>query len=235
MSGGTSRGLRLDAVALELLSDRDAEVRRTALEAVLQSGGSLPLERLAQLVADPDERIRRLAVGSLRSSSEEEVELLRQALTDSDEGVRASAEQMLGVLDLEQKIARDALPLDVTNALLNAGMLALGAPAGEVTGGDPWDEALRGTESDLLHFTADATSAEDEEEERVYLPIFTRPDLMVTPLQNNPDWQELLVLGIRGADLLTNVDDDVTMVINPWSDLEYQLTPYDRRRFVRRS
>ena len=92
---------------------------------------------------------------------------------------------------------------------------ALGHPAGDTS------VAGHGTESDLLHFTIDDPEAEGKE--KVLLPVFTRPDIMREALIRNPDWQQLSVLQVNGKALLENVDDEVIIVINPWSRLEFQI------------
>ena len=92
---------------------------------------------------------------------------------------------------------------------------ALGQPAGDTS------IPGQGTESDLLHFTID----DETGLEKVLLPVFTRPDIMREALLRNPDWQTLSVLQINGQALLDNVDSDVTIVINPWSRLEFQIPP----------
>lgn len=91
----------------------------------------------------------------------------------------------------------------------------LGQPAGDLS------VPGQGSESDLLHFTVDDAKGV----ERVMLPVFTRPDIMKEALLRNPDWQTLSVLQVNGRALLDNVDDDVIIVINPWSRLEFQLPP----------
>jgi tetratricopeptide (TPR) repeat protein len=78
--------------------------------------------------------------------------------------------------------------------------------------------AVQGTESDLLHFTiGEGTN------EHTLLPVFTQPSIMRRALIRNPEWQTLSVLQLSGRALFDNVDDDVAIVINPWSRLEYQL------------
>lgn len=94
---------------------------------------------------------------------------------------------------------------------------ALGQPAGDTS------VPGQGTESDLLHFTID----DDKGGEKVMLPVFTRPDIMRTALLRNPEWQMLSVLQVNGKALLENVDNDVTVVINPWSQLEFQIPSKD--------
>jgi hypothetical protein len=103
----------------------------------------------------------------------------------------------------------------VREELGKAAVYCLGQPAGEVS------DAGLGSESDLLHFTVD----EAKGVERVMLPVFTRPDVMREALLRNPDWQSLAVLQVSGRALLDNVDVDVTIVINPWTRLEFRLAP----------
>lgn len=90
---------------------------------------------------------------------------------------------------------------------------ALGQPAGDTS------IPGTGTESDLLHFAIDDGAGG----EKIMLPVFTRPDIMREALLKNPEWQTLMVLQVNGGALLDNLDKDVTVVINPWSRLEYQL------------
>jgi hypothetical protein len=84
-------------------------------------------------------------------------------------------------------------------------ILVLGSPARGVAG-------QLGRESDILHFTVDAP----EGGEVVYLPVFTRFSAIAHARQRNPDWRNLSVLGPDGKQLLTNIDPEVTVVINPW-------------------
>lgn len=94
---------------------------------------------------------------------------------------------------------------------------ALGQPAGDTS------VPGHGTESDLLHFAIDDPNGV----ERVMLPVFTRPDIMREALMRNPEWQQLSVLQVNGQALLENVDDEVIVVINPWSRLEFQIPSRD--------
>jgi hypothetical protein len=105
--------------------------------------------------------------------------------------------------------------LGVVRELLGkVNILALGSPAGIVTGS-------HGTESDLLHFTIDAPDGS----EIVMLPIFTDDSVLREALIRNPEWQDMSVLEIAAASLLGVVDPDVTVVLNPWSPLEFQIPP----------
>jgi hypothetical protein len=108
----------------------------------------------------------------------------------------------------------DAIP-SVRDQFAKTEIYALGQPAGDTS------VPGQGTESDLLHFTID----DEDGTEKVLLPVFTRPDIMREALLRNPDWQTLSVLQINGQALLENVDADVTIVINPWSRLEFQIPP----------
>jgi hypothetical protein len=103
---------------------------------------------------------------------------------------------------------------EVRGVLAASDVYALGGPAGEIS------VPGQGTESDLLHFTIDANG-----EDRVMLPVFTQPDILRQTLLRNPDWQSLSVLQINGGDLLSARDPDVTLIINPWSQLEFQIPP----------
>jgi len=115
--------------------------------------------------------------------------------------------------ELDAAILADA---GVPAAFRRSTFLALGSPAGEVTDG-------HGSQSDLLHFTAGADGAE-------FLPVFTRMPALTTGLaKGGPMWWSLSVLSIEGGALLDNVDPDVTIVINPWTWLEYQIPPGEGR------
>ncbi len=94
-------------------------------------------------------------------------------------------------------------------------MFALGELAGEVTASPP-----SGTESDLLHFTID----DDRGRDRVMLPVFSSPDLILPALQRNPEWQSLSLLQAGGEKLLKNIGPDVNIVVNPWTRLEWEIT-----------
>lgn len=103
---------------------------------------------------------------------------------------------------------------DVPGEFRRSTVVTLGQSAGDVT-------AEGGSESDLLHFGADIDG-----QERVFLPVFTRmPALMAGLAKGGPMWWSLSVLAIEGGALLDNVDPDVTVVINPWTWLEYQIPP----------
>ena len=121
------------------------------------------------------------------------------------------APQLEAVVALSNEAA-DA-PADVLGALRQSTVLGLGQPAGDTS------NPGQGTEADLLHFSID----DSEGVEQVMLPVFTSPAILRPALLRNPEWQALSVLEIDGGDLWTNIDEDVILVINPWSRLEFQL------------
>jgi hypothetical protein len=100
----------------------------------------------------------------------------------------------------------------VVNEMAMAEVFGLGVPAGIVG-------PHTGTESELLHFTIDDANGN----ELMVLPVFISIDALQTAVQNNPQWQQLLALAIGGGALLDSVRDDVTIVIDPWFDDEYQI------------
>ncbi|HXZ99376.1 MAG TPA: SseB family protein [Candidatus Binatia bacterium] len=107
----------------------------------------------------------------------------------------------------------------IREALESSDVYCLGQPAGHLA------TSQQGSESDLLHFTVDDAAGV----ERVMLPVFTSTEIMREALARNPDWQSLSVLVVKGGALLDHVDEDVIIVINPWSRLEYQLPPATRQ------
>jgi hypothetical protein len=92
---------------------------------------------------------------------------------------------------------------------------AFGLPAGDTSVPD------RGTESDLVH-SADEHGREE-------LKVFTGFRFLRVALQHDVDLQQMLVLRVNGGELYENVADNVTIVINPWSDLEFRIPPRDMR------
>ena len=121
------------------------------------------------------------------------------------------------ISSLDAMLATQTRPAEaeVRRCLGNTSIYSLGEPAGDLS------VPGQGTESDLLHFTVDDSAGI----ERVLLPLFTRPEFLQTALVRNPDWQTFKILEIEGQPLLDNVDSDVTIVINPWTILEF-LFPY---------
>jgi SseB protein N-terminal domain len=102
----------------------------------------------------------------------------------------------------------------VVELLAKSNIYALGEPAGDTSASG------QGTESDLLHFTVEADG-----EDQTMLPVFTQSDFLKDALERNPDWGTLSVLELVGSDLLHARDPDVTLVVNPWSSLEFQIPP----------
>ena len=111
-------------------------------------------------------------------------------------------------VELEEAIRATSNDAAVRERLRNSDVLVLGTRAGAI-------------DSDLLHFTADDAG----DVEHVYMPIFTRIDVLQSALERNPEWKTLDVMETSGGALLDNRDDDVTLVIDPWSPLEFQIPP----------
>jgi tetratricopeptide (TPR) repeat protein len=112
----------------------------------------------------------------------------------------------------------------VLTRFLTSDIYALGSPGGDLS------VPGRGTESNLLHFTVD----DETGVEQVLLPVFTQPALMRHALLRNPDWQRLSVLQIGGRALYENAADDATIVVNPWSRLQFALPARPAKRIRRR-
>jgi hypothetical protein len=74
-------------------------------------------------------------------------------------------------------------------------------------------------ESDILHFRA----GDQHSGEHMVTPVFTRPEAMSVALRSNPAWNALTVIAVQGGSLLENLDLDVTVVINPWTPLEFHV------------
>jgi hypothetical protein len=150
------------------------------------------------------------------------VDVTAQQGLDSSFFVPAAEEpveqQALEAAIADESLSWRKLPI-VIGLVARTNVYALGEPAGDVS------VPGQGTESDLLHFTVDSDG-----QERVMLPVFTRSDLMSEALARNPNWGSLSVLELDGEDLLRAYDPDVTLVLNPWSSLEFQIPPEARRR-----
>lgn len=71
----------------------------------------------------------------------------------------------------------------------------------------------------ILTFMVD----DDKGNDRVMLPIFTSRDALRQGLLLNKEWTSLAVFGVDGHDLLPSVPTDVTVVIDPWTPLQYVL------------
>jgi|SRR5580704_5288873 hypothetical protein len=102
----------------------------------------------------------------------------------------------------------------VREMLAKYNIYVLGQPAGDTS------IPGQGTESDLLHFTIDDETTGGE---KVMLPCFTNEEAIAKSLVRNPEWQTLSVLMVHGGALLEHLEDDVTIVIDPWTEFEWQL------------
>jgi len=126
------------------------------------------------------------------------------------------ADDSLGLERVEAVLRQAAGNLDQAQAIRAAvsevEIYALGHMAGDTSVLD------RGTDSDLLHFAVDI-----EDREVILLPVFTNAGVMREALLRNPEWQQLSVLSVNGGALLANVDDEVAVVVDPWSELEFRI------------
>jgi hypothetical protein len=192
----------------------------------------LPDEENFGILRLPDEHGPRATVRSdpqdvLREDSrqhrEASLDPLRRwlVLSDADSEIDASAiEGALSRHALESAIAASGDSRAVRKLLAGTAIYALGEPAGDTS------VPGQGTESDLLHFTID-----EDEDELVMLPVFTNEEVLRDALIRNEDWLSLKVLEIDGGALLEARDDDVTLVVNPWSETtEFRVPPRSRAR-----
>jgi hypothetical protein len=129
---------------------------------------------------------------------------------DFGDGESAGLEELEAVL--RDAVGRTGQAAVVRAAIRTVELYALGHTAGDTS------VPGRGTEADLLHFGIDLAG-----EEVVMLPVFTNSAVMREALLRNADWQQMSVLSVNGGALLDNIDDEVVLVINPWSDLEFQI------------
>lgn len=128
------------------------------------------------------------------------------------------AEQMAKPLEAAIKGLRESPDPQaaVRQAMSASPVLTLGLPAGEVT-------PMGGSEADLLHFSAD----DDNGVEREFLPVFTSAEALKTALHRNLEWWPLNVLVNNGGELLRKIEGQVTVIVDPWTDLEFTLAPRD--------
>jgi antitoxin (DNA-binding transcriptional repressor) of toxin-antitoxin stability system len=110
----------------------------------------------------------------------------------------------------------------VRDALIRADVFAIGSPTG-----DP-PTAGRVTESAIVTLPAEIENRPGG----VLMPVFTSVDVLRSVLLRNPDWQSLDILQVNGRELAQNVDPDVTIIIDPWSDLEFRIPPTGRRTMI---
>lgn len=137
------------------------------------------------------------------------------------EALVATLAERLDTASLEEAIRSAESDPDpvaaVRNALTDAIVFAVGMPASDAAA-----SAAGGA-------SAVVTYPSEEDEKVVMLPVFTRVDVLQEALSREPEWQTLEVLQLSGRQLVQNVDPYVTIVIDPWSDLEFHLPPTGRR------
>lgn len=131
-----------------------------------------------------------------------------------DDTHQSSITSALSRLALEGAIKAAPDPQALARVLRETQIFAVGKPAGDTS------VPGYGTESEIVHFEAG-----EGRSKRTLMPLFTSTPILRDALIRNPAWQSQAVLEIDGGALLDNRDPDVTLVIDPWSPLEYQLPP----------
>src|SRR6266566_4135668 len=135
--------------------------------------------------------------------------------------LEALADQLASLEDTIRSVAgKPEAVSQVREALMHTPVFVLGRPAGDAS------VPRRGTESSIVTYSIGAG------ERGVLLPVFTNVEALRSALIGKPEWQSLAVLQISGSALVENVDPDVTLVINPWSDLEFHIPPIESRKLV---
>jgi len=71
--------------------------------------------------------------------------------------------------------------------------------------------------------------------QRITLPIWhiSRDDALQEAVEHRPDWRALTVTEVSGLSLITNIEDDVTLMIDPWTRTEFIIDPEDRQDYLR--
>jgi hypothetical protein len=129
-------------------------------------------------------------------------------MVNQDPVALAELETALGLPDVDPtKTSR------VVNALQRASLLTLGDKVGP-------------TQTKLLRYKVDDPAAWG----RFFVPAFTREEYLNNAVFHNREWGRLSRLAVRGKDLLDAVGD-ATLVLNPYTRLEYGLPPLGSRRF----
>jgi len=75
-----------------------------------------------------------------------------------------------------------------------------------------------GDETNVLHISVDRNG-----QDREALPVFTRPDFVILAQASNSAWDSLQVILVSGRDLIQLEDPSVTILINPSTELEFEL------------
>jgi hypothetical protein len=149
-----------------------------------------------------EERLRKEAAERLRRAEEERLRKLR----------------LLETVITNEGDKPDAMTL-VRQPFTEADVFALGQPVGDTS------IPGTGTENDLLHFTGDGRFGVKS----MMMPVFTQPNILREALLRNPNWPSQMVRQVNGKALLEKLSHDVTIVINPWSSLEFRLPVAQKR------
>jgi hypothetical protein len=144
------------------------------------------------------------------------IDLVRDELSSS--GTKGEDLQFLQRFALESAIEANAGEAAVEGLFRRSEVYGLGRASRDTS---VPGHVAEGAEGDILHFSLE----DDDGHEVVFMPIFTRTDVLSDSLERNPEWASLEVLLLNGGDLLDHRDADVTLVIDPWSPFEFQLAP----------
>jgi hypothetical protein len=98
-SVGAAGDPNVDEVLQNALTDKDSNVRSQAIQSIAQRGGDDADSTIAQALKDKDANVRVAAVTAVQS----DLNLLQQALGDSDQTVRETAQARLDDLANRQK------------------------------------------------------------------------------------------------------------------------------------
>ena len=177
------------------------------------------LEQRGELEAARSLLERARQSGDARQSAKAEADLqhLRDRLGHAEE----TAYGWLPPTPLERAISERDLPdraSAVSRQFAAAELVALGTPAGQSAAPG------RAARSDLLCLSGEEGGRPD-----VVIPVFTRTALLVPALLREPPWRDLPVLTLRGEDLLADLGEDETILIDPWTPLQFRITPAEAR------
>ncbi len=111
---------------------------------------------------------------------------------------------------LEHPTASDIDPQKVREAFKESNVWILG----------PKDDSKQ-SDVDILHYTIDDESGK----ESVMLPAFTSADALRQALIVNDEWRAQNVLHVQGGELLPLLQADVTVIVDPWTHLEFRFKP----------
>jgi tetratricopeptide (TPR) repeat protein len=202
------------------LAEGDTAGAEQAWELALRSSNPQHVEKARDYLASLDEaKVEKHPSTATEATSTSEAEPRPATAQTEAAGLVAPRQRPTFLTALDEAIVLSEDDTDGIAVILQQfrmeDVFGLGYPAGDIS-----PDGGHGTASDLLHFTID----DEAKGSRVLLPVFTQASIMRRALIRNPDWQNLSVLQVNGGALFDNVDNDVIVIINPWSRLEFELT-----------